>query len=105
MPRIHADELNLDKTLVRPLLAKQFPEWADLSYPPVGPSRTVNAIFRLGNDLSVRLARREGPTEPAAKRARLAAPTGAATHARVPVPVAQARPTATYPGSGTFTPG
>src|SRR6476659_9935439 len=64
MTRMHADELELDEALVRRLLAEQFPEWAELPLQRIEPSGTVNAIFRLGDGLSVRLPRKEGPTEP-----------------------------------------
>ena len=64
MTRMHEDELELDDALVRSLLAEQFPDWGDLPVRRIEPSGTVNAIFRLGDDLAVRLARRDGPTEP-----------------------------------------
>ncbi len=54
---MHVDELEIDESLVRRLLAEQFPEWAELPLRRVEPSGTVNAIFRLGDELSVRLAR------------------------------------------------
>ena len=67
MARMHADEVEIDEALVRRLLAGQFPEWAGLPLRRVEPAGTVNAIFRLGDDLSVRLPRRNGPTEPGGK--------------------------------------
>ena len=63
MVKMHADEVDIDVPLVRDLLA-QFPEWADLPIEPVWPSGTDNAIYRLGEDLSVRLPRRERTTVP-----------------------------------------
>lgn len=57
MPRLHDDELNIDSALVRRLIADQFPKWASLPLRPLESSGTVNAIFRLGDDLSVRLPR------------------------------------------------
>lgn len=47
----------IDETLVRRLLATQFPQWADLPVAPVPQSGMDNATFRLGDDLSVRLPR------------------------------------------------
>jgi aminoglycoside phosphotransferase (APT) family kinase protein len=41
--------------LVRRLLADQFPQWADLPLKRVASSGTVNALYRLGDDLVVRL--------------------------------------------------
>lgn len=47
----------IDTTLVRRLLATQFPQWAHLPLTPVPRSGMDNATFRLGSDLSVRLPR------------------------------------------------
>ena len=59
---MHVDELQIDEGLVRRLLVGQFPEWAQEPLHRIEPAGTVNAIFRLGNGLSVRLPRRNGPT-------------------------------------------
>jgi aminoglycoside phosphotransferase (APT) family kinase protein len=55
--RMHADESDIDTGLVRRLLATQFPHWADRPIRPVASSGTDNAMFRLGDDLAVRLPR------------------------------------------------
>jgi aminoglycoside phosphotransferase (APT) family kinase protein len=55
--RMHADEMATDVGLVRRLLAGQFPQWADLPARPVPSSGTDNALYRLGDDLVVRLPR------------------------------------------------
>ena len=57
--KMHADEIDIDDALVRRLLRDQFPEWADLPLRPVVPAGTDNAIYRLGDDLVVRLTRIE----------------------------------------------
>lgn len=56
--RMHADEVDIDAELVRRLLRDQFPRWADLPVVPAPATGTVNAIYRLGEDLAVRLPRR-----------------------------------------------
>jgi aminoglycoside phosphotransferase (APT) family kinase protein len=56
---MHAHELDIDVALVRRLLAAQLPEWAALPVEPVSSTGTVNAIFRLGDDMAVRLPRVE----------------------------------------------
>jgi aminoglycoside phosphotransferase (APT) family kinase protein len=53
---MHADELDIDEALVHRLVGEQFREWADLPLRRVEPAGTDNAIFRLGDDRSVRLA-------------------------------------------------
>ena len=56
--RMHADELETDEALVRRLLAAQFPQWAELPIEALPAGGTDNAIYRLGDELSVRLPRR-----------------------------------------------
>ena len=57
---MHADELDLDVPLVRGLLEAQFPHWAQLPLERVPSAGTVNALFRLGGDMAVRLPLRRG---------------------------------------------
>lgn len=54
---MHADEVATGAPLARRLLAAQFPQWADLPLEPVPSDGTDNAIYRLGDDMSVRLPR------------------------------------------------
>jgi aminoglycoside phosphotransferase (APT) family kinase protein len=54
---MHADEVPVDEGLVRRLLRTQMPEFADLVLTVVEPWGTDNAIWRLGDDLVVRLPR------------------------------------------------
>jgi aminoglycoside phosphotransferase (APT) family kinase protein len=57
VPKRHADEIETDVALVRRLLRDQFPEWAELPLEPVAESGTVNALYRLGDELVVRIPR------------------------------------------------
>ncbi|MFF1281561.1 aminoglycoside phosphotransferase family protein [Streptomyces sp. NPDC058299] len=68
---MHADEAESDAGLVRRLLRAQFPEWADLPVSRLASGGTVNAIYRLGEDLTVRLPLRPGGAEAIALEARL----------------------------------
>jgi aminoglycoside phosphotransferase (APT) family kinase protein len=95
--RMHADEVEIDETLVRELLAEQFPAWADLPLSRVEPSGTVNAIFRLGDELALRLPRRKGPTEAGGKELHWLPRLAPRLPLEVPVPVTQGRPSADYP--------
>jgi aminoglycoside phosphotransferase (APT) family kinase protein len=97
MTRMHADELAIDEAVVRGLLGEQFPEWADLPIRRVEPSGTVNAIFRLGDDLAARLPRRRGPTEPGGKELDWLPRLAPLLPVEIPVPVAQGRPGDGYP--------
>lgn len=57
----------------------------------------VNAIFRLGDELSLRLARRKVPTEPGGKELEWLPRLAPLLPLDIPVPVAQGRPTGEYP--------
>jgi aminoglycoside phosphotransferase (APT) family kinase protein len=56
--KMHTDELETDEALVRRLLAAQFPQWAEFPIEALPAGGTDNAIYRLGDELSVRLPRR-----------------------------------------------
>ena len=58
-PKMHADELEVDGSLVRALVVSQYPEWGDLSLELFPASGTDHVIFRLGDDKAVRLPRHQ----------------------------------------------
>jgi aminoglycoside phosphotransferase (APT) family kinase protein len=97
MVRMHDDELPVDEALVRRLISEQFPAWQQLPVRRVEPSGTVNAIFRIGDDLAARLARRDGPTEPGGKEPEWLPRLAPYLAVEIPLPVAQGRPGAGYP--------
>ena len=53
--RLHDDQIEIDIDLVRRLVDTQLPQWRDALLTPVESSGTVNALFRLGGELVVRL--------------------------------------------------
>jgi aminoglycoside phosphotransferase (APT) family kinase protein len=55
--RMHRDEIEVDAALVQRLLAAQMPHLSDRPLTVVEPWGTDNAIWRLGDDLVVRLPR------------------------------------------------
>ncbi|WP_410674406.1 aminoglycoside phosphotransferase family protein [Amycolatopsis sp. cmx-4-68] len=55
MGRMHADEHLIHTALVRRLLRGQFPRWADLPLERLASGGTVNAVYRLGDALTIRL--------------------------------------------------
>jgi aminoglycoside phosphotransferase (APT) family kinase protein len=95
--RMHANELEIDEPLVRRLLAEQFAEWGQLPLRRIQPSGTDHAIYRLGDELSVRLPRVDGPSEPGSKEFVWLPKLAPLLPVDVPVPVAQGRPGAGYP--------
>ncbi|WEH40288.1 aminoglycoside phosphotransferase family protein [Streptomyces sp. NBC_01218] len=86
-----------DEDLVRALVAAQFPQWAGLPVRRTGSHGTVNAVYRLGGAMAVRLPLAEGGARDAEKEhhwlPRLA------THLPVPIPapLAQGEPGEGYP--------
>jgi aminoglycoside phosphotransferase (APT) family kinase protein len=54
---MHVDEVSTDVALARRLVAAQFPDWAQLPIEPVRSAGTDNALYRLGDDMVVRLPR------------------------------------------------
>ncbi|MCZ7436580.1 aminoglycoside phosphotransferase family protein [Micromonospora sp. WMMC241] len=53
---LHQDEVPVDESVVRSLLTEQCPRWAALPIRPAGAG-TDNTMYRLGDDLLVRLPR------------------------------------------------
>ncbi len=94
---MHDGELAIDEAVVRRLLVEQFPEWAALPLARVEPSGTVNAIFRLGVDMSVRLPRLDGPSRPGSKELTWLPKLAPLLPVEVPIPIAQGRPNGEYP--------
>ncbi|WP_425266110.1 aminoglycoside phosphotransferase family protein [Amycolatopsis regifaucium] len=58
-----SSEHPVDENLVRRLIAAQFPRWAGLAVERWPSGGTVNAMFRLGDDLAVRLPLGESGAE------------------------------------------
>ena len=94
---MHHDELDIDASLVRRLLASQFPRWAELPIERIEPTGTDNAIYRLGEDMVVRLPR-VARTVATLEKERAWLPR-LAPHLplAVPVSLAEGTPTAGYP--------
>ncbi len=98
VPKRHADEVETDVALVRRLLREQFPEWAKLPLSAVAESGTVNALYRLGDELVVRIPRNRPSLwsdldDEFTWLPRLAPLLPVA----VPIPVARGRPSGDYP--------
>ncbi len=94
---MHDDEVEVPQALVAELVRTRFPDWAGLRLTALRGTGTVNAVFRLGEDLLVRLPRRPG--EAARLPAELAATRELFGRTRFPTPevVAVGEPAAGYP--------
>ena len=51
---MHADQLTVGIKTVRELISNQFPEWTGLPITEVTSQGTVNALFRIGDQLAAR---------------------------------------------------
>jgi aminoglycoside phosphotransferase (APT) family kinase protein len=98
---MHADQLTIAVPTVRRLVDEQFPAWRRLPIWRLAASGTVNAIFRIGDELTARFPLR--PDDPVAARRRLEAEAAAArelagrTRFATPLPVAIGSPGHGYP--------
>ena len=94
---MHPDEVGTDVALVRRLLAAQFPQWADLPIAPVPFWGTDNAMYRLGDDLAVRLPRFHWTVGRVDKEQRWLPTLAPHLPLAVPVPLARGSPAEGYP--------
>jgi aminoglycoside phosphotransferase (APT) family kinase protein len=97
MTGMHADELVVDDRTVRRLLAAQLPEWADLPIVRLPPAGTDNQLFRLGDDLLVRMPRIPGPAETVAFEHAWLPRLSEHLPVEVPAPLALGEPGEGYP--------
>lgn len=91
-----ANEVEIDVTLVNRLLSAQFPQWADLRLEPIASAGTDNAIFRLGEDMTVRLPRLLRATGQVEKEHRWL-PKLAPLPLAIPMPLGKGKPGEGYP--------
>jgi len=104
MRRMHADELDIGVDLVRQLLTTQFPAWADLRIERVPSPGTDNAIFRLGDEMAVRMPRIHWGAADGAKEHTWLPRVAPHLPVAVPVPVALGKPAHGYPWPWTVVP-
>ena len=95
--KMHADEVDTDVSLVCRLLAGQFRHWADLSIEPVRSAGTDNAIYRLGDDMAVRLPRIHWATGQVEKEHQWLPRLAPHLPLAIPVPLAKGKPAEGYP--------
>ncbi|CAL9287890.1 hypothetical protein SUDANB180_06214 [Streptomyces sp. enrichment culture] len=86
----------VDETLVRSLLKAQRPEWAALPLSPAGAG-TDNTMYRLGDDLLVRLPRTAGVGRSVRKEQEWLPRLAPHLSCRIPEPVHAGKPTDAFP--------
>ena len=87
------------KALVRRLLAEQFPQWAHLPVTAVPTSGTENAIYRIGDEMGVRLPYRPGKDDQVEKLERWLPRLAPRLPLSIPEPLARGAPTEEYPAA------
>ncbi|MER6614510.1 aminoglycoside phosphotransferase family protein [Streptomyces xantholiticus] len=91
------DGTAIDVSLVRALLAAQFPQWAGLPVTGVGSAGTSNTMYRLGDDMVVRLPRSAGSADDVEKEHRWLPRLAPALPTAVPVPLGKGSPAEGFP--------
>ena len=94
---MHAAEIHTDVALVRRLLSRQFPGWADLPVTPVPHDGTDHDIYRLGSRLAVRLPRIAWASGQAVKEAEWLPRLRQRLPLAIPVPVSLGEADEGYP--------
>jgi aminoglycoside phosphotransferase (APT) family kinase protein len=95
--QMHKDEVRTDSDLVQRLVVGQFPEWADRPVTPVPSGGTDNAIYRLGDELAVRLPRIEAAVKQVEFEHEWLPVLARHLPVAVPVPCAVGQPAEGYP--------
>ena len=94
---MHEGEVATDLSLVRRLLAAQFPGWAGLPIKSVRSAGTDNAVYRLGDDMAVRLPRIPWATGQVEKEHRWLPRLAPHLPLAIPTPLAMGKPGEGYP--------
>ncbi|MDR7273349.1 aminoglycoside phosphotransferase family protein [Catenuloplanes atrovinosus] len=93
---LHDDEIPVDETIVRALLRAERPEWAGLPLARAGAG-TDNTMFRLGDELLVRVPRRPFTAGMLSKERHWLPRFAPLLPLAVPEPVHDGRPSAVFP--------
>lgn len=88
---------DINENLVRRLLADQLPQWAEIPLARVASAGTDNEIFRLGDDMAVRLPKVDWAVGQAEKEHRWLHRLAPHLPLAIPVPLALGRPAFGYP--------
>lgn len=92
-----ANKMEIDAALVKRLIAAQFPQWAGHTIRPVESAGTDNAIYRLGEDMAVRLPRVEWAIGQVEKEQRWLPKLAPLLPLSIPAPLAMGVPDEGYP--------
>ncbi|MFF2393297.1 aminoglycoside phosphotransferase family protein [Nocardia sp. NPDC058114] len=94
---MHTDEATINSDLVRRLMHSQFPQWAELPIERLASGGTVNAVYRLGDTLTVRLPLTSTGTRDLERERRWLPKVAPALPVTIPTVVAAGEPAEGYP--------
>ena len=95
--KMHDDEVDTSVSLVRRLLITQFPQWANLPVEPAHSAGTGNALYRLGDDMVVRLPRIPSAVGQVNKEQKWLPILAPRLPLNIPIPLAKGHPSDGYP--------
>jgi aminoglycoside phosphotransferase (APT) family kinase protein len=95
--KLRPEEADIDTSLVRRLVDAQFPQWAGLPLTEVVSAGTSNAMYRLGEDMAVRLPRLAGSAQDVEKEHRWLPLLAGALPVAIPTPLGKGTPGEGYP--------
>lgn len=95
--KMHQEEIDIDIPLVKRLLTEQFPQLAKRTITVVRSTGTVNAIYRLGHDLYLRLPRVPAWAQSIEREWIWLPRLAPHISLSIPKPLAQGKPTNWYP--------
>ena len=94
---MHVDEVDTNVPLVGRLLITQFPQWANLPIEQAQSAGTGNALYRLGDDMVVRLPRIPSAVGQVDKEQKWLPRLAPLLPLNIPVPLAKGKPSDGYP--------
>lgn len=95
--KMHDNEIDIDLPLVRRLLTQQFPHWANLPIERIQSAGTDNALYRLGEDMVVRMPRIDWAITNVDKEVQWLPKLAPHLPLPIPVPLARGAPGEGYP--------
>ncbi len=98
-PKLHAGEIDISSGLAARLIAEQFPQWAGLLIRPITSAGTECVLYRLGDDMVIRLPRRPGESLGSILEQGMLPRLAPFLPVPVQALIVQGRPTAEYPAS------
>lgn len=95
--KMHINEADINTALVKRLLAAQFPKWAGFPVEAVKSAGTAHALYKLGNDMVVRLPRIESSAKEVDREQHWLPKLAPHLPLAIPVPLGKGSPGENYP--------